>query len=140
MGFMQTKPLKGPEKICRPHCFFGLPLKGFLLCLGILAPRKGVYQFLDAYSVGYLIFLQLILYVCFNRFFISSCCVHILAQKCLFPYLCFNFAWRSNIISCFSLSDTHNLRYTILGRDTDAHMDMIRTRIRFYDLYPFLPA
>lgn len=30
-GFMRSKPLKGPEKICRSHCFLGLPLKGFLL-------------------------------------------------------------------------------------------------------------
>ena len=28
---MRSKPLKGPEKICRSHCFLGLPLKGFLL-------------------------------------------------------------------------------------------------------------
>ena len=42
-------PLKGPEKICRPHYFLGLPLKGFSLCLGILATRKRVHEFLDAY-------------------------------------------------------------------------------------------
>ena len=69
---MRTKPLKGPEKICRSHCFLGLPLKGFLLCLGILATRKRVYEFLDAYLVGYLVLLQLILDVSFNCFFVSS--------------------------------------------------------------------
>ena len=60
-------PLKGPEKICRPHYFLGLPLKGFSLCLGILATRKRVHEFLDAYLVGYLIFLQLVLYVGFGE-------------------------------------------------------------------------
>ena len=65
-------PLKGPEKICRPHYFLGLPLKGFSLCLGILATRKRVHEFLDTYLVGYLIFLQLVLYVGFNCFFIPS--------------------------------------------------------------------
>ena len=41
-------------------------------CLGILATRKRVHEFLDAYLVGYLIFLQLVLYVGFNYFFIPS--------------------------------------------------------------------
>ena len=75
-GFMRTKPLKGPEKICRLHCFLGLPLKGFLLCLGILATRKRVYEFLDAYLVGYLVLLQLILDVSFNCFFVSPYCIY----------------------------------------------------------------
>lgn len=73
---MRTKPLKGPEKICRSHCFLGLPLKGFLLCLGILATRKRVYEFLDAYLVGYLVLLQLILDVSFNCFFVSPYCIY----------------------------------------------------------------
>ena len=71
---MRTMPLKGPEKICRLHCFFGLPLKGFLLCLSMLAPCKRVYKFLDAYLVGYLVFLQSVLYVSFHHFFVSSYC------------------------------------------------------------------
>ena len=53
-----------------------MPLKGSWLCLSILAPRKRVYKFLDAYLVGYLVFLQLVLYVSFNRFFVSSYCKH----------------------------------------------------------------
>lgn len=43
---MQTKPLKGPRKVCRPH-YFGLPLKGFVLCLLVHATRKRVNIFLD---------------------------------------------------------------------------------------------
>ena len=53
-----------------------MPLKGVGLCLSILAPRKRVYKFLDAYLVGYLVFLQLVLYISFNRFFVSSYCKH----------------------------------------------------------------
>ena len=69
-------PLKGPEKICRPHCFLGLPLKGFSLCLCIFATRKRVHEFLDAYLVGYLILLQLVLDVSFNCFFVPPYCIH----------------------------------------------------------------
>ena len=99
-GIIRTTPLKGPEKICRPHYFLGLPLKGFSLCLGILATRKRVHEFLDAYLVGYLIFLQLVLYVGFNCFLFrpTVSTKYPLAQKCLFPYLYFRFAWRSNIM------------------------------------------
>ena len=75
-GFIRTKPLKGPEKICRPQCFLGLPLKGFSLRLGMLATRKRVHEFLDAYLVGYLILLQLVLDVSFNCFFVSPYCVY----------------------------------------------------------------
>ena len=76
LGFRVTKPRRGPEKICRPHCFLGLPLKGFVLCLGILATRKRVYEFLDTYLVGYLVLLQLVLDVSLNCFFVSPYCVY----------------------------------------------------------------
>ena len=99
-GFIRTMPLKGPEKICRPHCFLGLPLKGFLLCLGIFATRKRVYEFLDAYLVGYLVLLQLVLDVSLNCFLFrpTVSTKYPLAQKCLFPYFYLRFACRSNII------------------------------------------
>ena len=35
---------------------------------------------------------------------------------------------------------SHNLRYTILGWDTDEHVDVIRTCIGLYNLYSFLLA
>lgn len=68
---MRTKPLKGPEKICRSHCFLGLPLKGFLLCLGILATRKRVNKLFQAHLIRYLIFVKLMLDVLRNLLLIS---------------------------------------------------------------------
>ena len=47
-----------------------------MLCLGILATRKRVYEFLDAYLVGHLVLLQLILDVSFNCFFVSPYCIY----------------------------------------------------------------
>lgn len=52
------------------------PYGAFYLCLGILATRKRVYEFLDAYLVGYLVLLQLILDVSFNCFFVSPYCIY----------------------------------------------------------------
>ena len=40
------------------------------------ALRKRVYEFLDAYLVGYLVLLQLILDVSFNCFFVSPYCIY----------------------------------------------------------------
>ena len=47
-----------------------------MLCLGILATRKRVYEFLDAYLVGYLVLLQLVLDVSLNCFFVPPYCVY----------------------------------------------------------------
>ena len=52
--------LKGPRKVCRLHFFLGLPLKGSLLCLLVLATRKWVNKFFQPYLVCYLIRCQLV--------------------------------------------------------------------------------
>ena len=116
---MRTKPLKGPEKICRSHCFLGLPLKGFLLCLGILATRKRVYEFLDAYLVGYLVLLQLILDVSFNCFFVSPYCIYEIPSGPEMSVSIFRFACLSNIINVlFHFNHTKTADPPIKSRDS----------------------
>ena len=69
---------------------------GFLLCLGILATRKQVYEFLDAYLVGYLVLLQLILDVSFNCFFVCYGWAHTKARALWLP---------AQILSCTLQAD-----------------------------------
>ena len=80
-GFIPTMPLKGPRKVCRLHFFLGLPLKGSLLCLLVLATRKWVNKFFQPYLVCYLIRCQLVSDILCYLLFIPSYCVHILWPK-----------------------------------------------------------
>ena len=137
---MRTKPLKGPEKICRSHCFLGLPLKGFLLCLGILATRKRVYEFLDAYLVGYLVLLQLILDVSFNCFFVSPYCIYEIPSGPEMSVSILVLQIRMSIKyhqRTFSFQISHYFRYTVLRWYTRKHMNIIWHTLYCYYFYTF---
>ena len=75
-GLIRTKPLKGPERSADRIPFSGYPLRGFYLCLGILATRKRVYKFLYANLVRHFVLLQLVLYVRLYRFLVSAYRIH----------------------------------------------------------------
>ena len=79
-GFIQTIPLKGPRKVCRLHFFLVLSLKGFLLCVLVLATRKQVNKLFQSYLVCDLIRCQLVSDILCYLLLISSHCIHIISS------------------------------------------------------------
>ena len=76
---MRTTSLNG-ARMGRPAALpaHGKPLKGPFLCLGILAARKQVDEFLDADLACYLLFLQLVLDILLYLLPVPSYCVRIM--------------------------------------------------------------
>lgn len=76
---MRTTSLNGP-RTGRPAALpaHGKPLKGPFLCLGILAARKQVDEFLDADLACYLVFLQLVLDILLYLLPVPSYCARIM--------------------------------------------------------------
>ena len=138
---MQTKPLKGRRKVCRPHSFFRRPLKGLLLCLLVHTTRKRVYKFFQLHLISDLISRKLLFYVFLYLLFVSSYCVYIISScpEMSISILVFQIGVPvKNHQATFSFPISHDLRYTILWRYRYQHVYVVGTKLRFNDFYAFL--
>ena len=71
-------PQGGLERFGQLHCrLVAGPLRGVVLCLGILATRKRVNELFQAHLICYLVFVKLMLDVLRNLLLISPYCVNI---------------------------------------------------------------
>ena len=140
---IRTKPLKGPRKVWRLHFFRGPPLKGYLLCLFALAACKRVHKLFQSQLICRLIRLKLISDIFRYLLFIPPYCIYIVPSRpeMVFPVLVLQIRMSvENHQAAFSLKISHDLRYTVLWRYIDEHVDMVGTRFCFYELYPLLLA
>ena len=120
----------------------GRPLKGLLLCLGILTTRKRVYKFLYANLVRHLSSANWF-YVRLDCFLVAAYRIHKIPScpKVPVPVLILQVACRSNIIRLlFPFSVSHNLGYAVLRRDAYQHADVVWACLCFYDFYALLLA
>ena len=104
------------------------PWRGVLLCLGILATRKRVYELLYAHLIRYLICLQLLFDIFLYLLFISSYCIHEISSCPEMPVSIFILQICMPVEdhqTAFSFEISHYLWYTILWWDTDEHVDMM---------------
>ena len=137
------KPLKGPREVCRQHFFHGHPLRGISLRFLVLTTRKRVHKLFQSQLICRLIRLKLISDIFRYLLFIPPYCICIVPSRSEMAVSVLVLQIRmpvENHQAAFSLMISHGLRYIVLWRYTDEHVDMVGTRFCFYELYPFLLA
>ena len=139
-GIVPASPTR-TLKTRQPHLLLELPLKRLLLCLVVLATRKRVYVLLQRKLFHHAVFAQLIADVLLNRFLIATNCIDIVSATPKMAAPVFVFQIRvpvENHQRAFALQVTHELRHADVWRDTQKHVDMIRTCFGFENLHVLL--
>ena len=121
----------------------GKGASGACLCLGILAARKRIGEFLDVDLVYYLVFLQLVLDVLLYFLFVSPYRINIVFSCPKMPVSVLVFQIRMPVEyhqAVLPFEMPHGLCCTVFQRDTPQHMNVVWTRLCFYDFHALLFA